>query len=153
MAFSAGKIIVSMFILNMMFLGMDFTLDNSSIVYSFFTTSGSIGSIENQDTSSISFGTDTAKTGTEGTIQSDLQRLLGISSQNPIVAGFNFISQVIEGLLVVGAFFLLLVTYSTFGIIFFLITFNVPIILYVVFLPLQIIYLIAIYSVVKGGNF
>lgn len=138
---ASTKIIITMLVINLMLFASNFSLSNDSLVFEFYTLEATDLRFFNSSVS-IQFGTDDSKI-EDGDIEDTFSGFKDVSTKNPIVAGItSFLSNGIQGLLLIGAFLGLLVTFGLFGMTTSIFLYNIPwAISLLVLLPAQVLYL------------
>lgn len=147
MAFSAGKIVVTMLTINFLLLFGGIGLDNSSVMYYFYTFVGDCDFSTSACDGSISFGTDNTRTGADGSISEQLDTLNDLG--DPVET--SFLGSILEGAKFIAGFITLLVSFAVGGLVLFAYSSGMPIFFYAFIMPMQIMYIIALFNIV-GGN-
>lgn len=148
MAFSAGKIVITMLTINFLLLFGGIGLDNSSVMYYFYTFTGSCDFSTANCDGSLIFGTDTVKTGAKGTITDQVNNLRNLG--DPVET--SFFGSVLEGIRFIAGFIGLLVSFAVGGLVLFAYSSGIPIFFYAFIMPMQIMYIIALFNLAKGGS-
>lgn len=148
MAFSAGKIVITMLTINFLLLFGGIGLDNSSVMYYFYTYTGSCDFATANCDGTLTFGTDKIKTGSEGSVTDQVNNLKDLG--DPVET--SFFGSVLEGIRFIAGFIGLLVSFAVGGLVLFAYSSGIPIFFYAFIMPMQIMYIIALFNLAKGGS-
>lgn len=151
MAFSSGKIVVTVLIINFLCLFAGISLDNNSVINYFFTTSG-VGDFSTYDdnTPNVEYGTDSNKIS-----DSDVQDTIDTAKSNLEDVSVNttgYIGGFLDTVKLILGLFLLMITFAAGGLIIFAISAGIPVFFWLILAPVQVMYIMSIIDLFKGGS-
>jgi hypothetical protein len=151
MAFSSGKIVVTVLIINFLCLFAGIGLENSSIINYFFTMTGT-GDFSTYDGNSpnIAYGTDNNKI-----VDSDVQDTIDTAKNNLEDVSVNttgYIGGFLDTIKLILGLFLLMITFAAGGLIIFAISAGMPVFFWLILAPVQVMYIMSIIDLFKGGS-
>lgn len=151
MAFSSGKIVVTVLIINFLCLFAGIGLANNSVINYFFTMTGTDDfSTYDGNTPNIQYGTDNSKI-----VDSDVQDTIDTAKSNLEDVSVNttgYIGGFLDTIKLILGLFLLMVAFAAGGLIIFAISAGIPVFFWLILAPVQVMYIMSIIDLFKGGS-